>query len=683
MTMKRNDSIDRGGSLPLALAFGFFVLATVLDLIGNLTGPEVLHLIAKPLLMSSLAVNIMLLLKRKTVFTSRQCTLVAALLFGCAGDILLMFPSGGCFLAGMGAFFAGHVLYYCTIPFPFRGRTGLEKLVSLVILVLIVLGVVSLASMFKVAGFMGICVTAYSCAFAFLIHASLMAAWRYKSWKYAMTALGFMIFAVSDCMVAAAHFTDFRLPYHGFWVMSTYILAQFIVAMSLAGREIDEKDSEYGVRLLRLDSLRDSLRRHENELFEAFDKDFGKGRFETYTTEIGFLYNGIRHIRKHLRRWMEPRPASTPMVLWPGQSKVIPEPYGKVLVIGPFNYPLQLTVAPLAIALAAGNTVTVKCSRQTPEVSRVIAKLLSEAFTEDVVEVIPDSVSNEEMLGRRFDYIFFTGSPRVGKIVMEAAAKHLTPVTLELGGKSPAIVCESANVRLACERIAKGKFINAGQTCVAPDYVLVHRSVHKEFIETMKEVISDFYGDTSSRPSGMTLIATGRHWERIKGLIPEEGDPTARTVIGGDSDEATKYIAPTVLDGCTWDAAAMQEEIFGPVLPVIEYEDLDSEVIARVRAGEKPLALYLFTRSRAQKRKVLSEVSFGGGCVNETIMHLGNENMPFGGVGNSGMGAYHGLTGFETFSHMKSILFKSSWLNFDLLKPPYGRKLDLVRRIYK
>ena len=224
MTMKRNDSIDRGGSLPLALAFGFFALATVLDLIGNLTGPEVLHLIAKPLLMSSLAVNIMLLLKRKTVFTSRHCTLVAALLFGCAGDILLMFPSGGCFLAGMGAFFAGHVLYYCTIPFPFRGRTGLEKLVSLVILVLIVLGVVSLASMFKVAGFMGICVTAYSCAFAFLIHASLMAAWRYKSWKYAMTALGFMIFAVSDCMVAAAHFTDFRLPYHGFWVMSTYIL---------------------------------------------------------------------------------------------------------------------------------------------------------------------------------------------------------------------------------------------------------------------------------------------------------------------------------------------------------------------------------------------------------------------------------------------------------------------------
>ena len=199
----------------------------------------------------------------------------------------------------------------------------------------------------------------------------------------------------------------------------------------------------------------------------------------------------------------------------------------------------------------------------------------------------------------------------------------------------------------------------------------------------MKEVISDFYGDTSSRPSGMTLIATGRHWERIRGLIPEEGDPTARTVIGGGSDEATKYIAPTVLDGCTWDAAAMQEEIFGPVLPVIEYEDLDSEVIARVKAGEKPLALYLFTRSRAQKRKVLSEVSFGGGCVNETIMHLGNENMPFGGVGNSGMGAYHGLTGFETFSHMKSILFKSSWLNFDLLKPPYGRKLDLVRRIYK
>lgn len=681
--MENKDSINRKADLPLKSAFGFFALATVVDLVGNLTGPEVLHLIAKPLLMSSLAVGIWLLLRERAVYTSRHCTLVAALLCGCAGDILLMFPSGECFLAGMGAFFAGHVLYYCTLPSPFRGRTGLEKILSLVILAGILAGIVSLASIFKVPGFMGACVTAYSCAFAFLIHASLMAAWRHRSGKYAIAALGFLVFAVSDSMVAAAHFTSFRLPCHGFWVMFTYILAQAVVSISLACREIEETDSEYGTRLRRLDSLRNSLRLHENDLFEAFDKDFGKGRFETYTTEIGFLYNGIRNIRKHLRRWMEPRPATTPMVLWPGQSRIIPDPYGRVLVIGPFNYPLQLTLAPLAFALAAGNTVTVKCSRQTPEVSRVISGLLCEAFPDDLVEVLPDSLGNDEMLARRFDYIFFTGSPRVGKIVMEAAAKHLTPVTLELGGKSPAIVCESADVRLACERIAKGKFINAGQTCVAPDYVLVHKSVHEEFISTMKEVVREFFGDISTRPSDMTLIATSRHWERIMGLIPGDGDPAGRTVIGGNGDAATRYIAPTVIDNCTWDSKAMQEEIFGPVLPVIEYSDLDSEVIARIKAAQKPLALYLFTRSGAQKRKVLSEVSFGGGCVNETIMHLGNENLPFGGVGNSGMGAYHGRTGFETFSHLKSVLFKSSWLNFDLLKPPYSNKLKFIRKVYK
>ncbi|MGN0202298.1 MAG: aldehyde dehydrogenase family protein [Candidatus Cryptobacteroides sp.] len=681
--MESTDNKKGKTDLRLAGAFGFFGLATLIDLLGNLCGPELLHLIAKPLLMSSLALCVLLYLKKNAVFTSRHCTLIAALLFGCAGDILLMFPSGNCFLAGMGAFFAGHVFYYCTLPCPFRGRTGLEKILSLLILAAIIAGIVSLASVFKVPGFMGICVTAYSCAFAFLIHASLMAAWRNRSRKYVLTALGFLIFAVSDSMVAAANFTDFRLPCHGFWVMSTYILAQFIVSMSLACREKEEKDSEYGVRLQRLDALRDSLRRHEDELYAAFDKDFGKGPFETYTTEIGFLYNGIRHIRKHLRKWMEPRPAATPLVLWPAQCRIYPEPYGKVLVIGPFNYPLQLTLAPLAVALAAGNTVTVKCSRQTPEVSRVISALLSEAFPEEVVEIVPDSVSNDRMLERRFDYIFFTGSPRVGSIVMEAAAKHLTPVTLELGGKSPAIVCESADLRLACERIARGKFLNAGQTCVAPDYVLVHKSVHKKFIETMKEVVKDFFGDTSSRPSEMTLVATGRHWERIMGLIPSEDDPSARTVIGGNGDSATKYIAPTVLDDCSWDAKAMQEEIFGPVLPVIEYEDLDSEVIARIKAGEKPLALYLFTRCGAQKRKVLSGISFGGGCVNETILHLGNENMPFGGVGNSGMGAYHGKTGFETFSHLKSVMFKSSLLNFDLLKPPYAGKLGFIRKLYR
>ena len=335
----------------------------------------------------------------------------------------------------------------------------------------------------------------------------------------------------------------------------------------------------------------------------------------------------------------------------------------------------------LAAALAAGNTAVVKPSRQTPAVSGLLSSLLEETFPPEVVETVDASVSNDDLLARKFDYIFFTGSPRVGKIVMEAASKHLTPVTLELGGKSPAIVCADAPVRLACERIAKGKFLNAGQTCVAPDYVLVHASVHDEFIRTMRQVIADFFGDISVRPAEMTLMAGRRHFDRVSSLIPRDGSPSVE--VGGFTEPETNYISPTVLDGCSWDDPAMQDEIFGPVLPVISFEDIQTEVIDKVKEGEKPLSLYIFSRSRRTVRSVLSQVSFGGGCVNDTVMHLGNENLPFGGVGNSGMGAYHGRTGFETFSHRKSVLLKSSCLNFDLLKPPYGKKLNLVRKFYK
>lgn len=437
--------------------------------------------------------------------------------------------------------------------------------------------------------------------------------------------------------------------------------------------------AEYAARLGRLRLLRKALIQYESAFYEAFDRDFGKGKFETYTTETGYLLNAIRHTERHLRRWMRPRRVATPLVLFPGRSRIYPEPYGRVLVIGPFNYPLNLTIAPLAAALAAGNTVTLKASRQTPAVSAVIAEMLEGIFPPEVVEVVPPEVSNDELLARRFDYIFFTGSPRVGKIVMEAASRHLTPVTLELGGKSPAIVTPTASVHLACGRIAKGKFLNAGQTCVAPDYVLVHESVHDAFIAGMKQVVQDYFGDISRRPADMTLIAQQRHWERIMGLI----DP-AKVVVGGVGDATSRYIAPTVLDGVSWEDKVMGEEIFGPVLPVLTYSELDTEVIAKVQAGEKPLSLYLFSRDCREIRKVLREVSFGGGCVNDTVMHLGNENLPFGGVGDSGIGAYHGRFGFETFSHLKSVLHKPVRLNFDLLKPPYkDRLLRLVRRVYR
>ena len=697
-----------------------FLLPVAVNLAGQLMGSPVMTGVSKPLLMPLIALAVFLVAKDRDIRTRRVTTIIVALLFGALGDVFLMLPGTVCFLLGMLAFLAGHVFYFSTLPAPWKVKGVTGRTLSTLLFVALLAAVLVLASRFPLDGPMRIAVSVYACAFAFLIHACIVAAIDRKKPIYFLTALGFAIFAFSDVLVATGVFTDIRIPRRGFIVMSTYIAAQLIVSLSLLAEEIHElNDTEYGVRVRRLYALEDALKSHESEFVEAFRKDFGKGEFETYTTETGFLYSDIHHILNHLRDWMEPRAVPTPFVLWPARSRIFPEPYGKVLVIGPFNYPLHLVIAPLAAALAAGNTAVVKPSRQTPNVSSAVTGMLRGAFSPDVVEVLNDSVPNEEMLSGKYDYIFFTGSPRVGKIVMEAASRHLTPVTLELGGKSPAIVCADANVRLACERIAKGKFLNAGQTCVAPDYVLVHESVHDEFISTMKDVISRFFGDITHRPEEMTLMATRRHFDRVASLIPvaaapgcednatlgtrggtgaerseasggaerseasEHPETAATVVIGGYTDPSVNYISPTVLDNCSWDDPSMQEEIFGPVLPVIVFRDLQTEVIDKVNAGEKPLSLYVFSRKRSVVRSILSQVSFGGGCVNETVMHLGNENLPFGGVGNSGMGSYHGKTGFETFSHLKSVLIKSSCLNIDLLKPPYGRKIRIIKRFYK
>ena len=697
-----------------------FLLPVAVNLAGQLMGNPVMTGVSKPLLMPLIALSVFIIAKDWDIRTRRVTTIIIALLFGALGDVFLMLPGTVCFLLGMLAFLAGHIFYFSTLPAPWKVKGVTGKTLSALLFVALLAAVLVLASRFPLDGPMRIAVSVYACAFAFLIHACIVAAIDRKKPIYLLTALGFAIFAFSDILVATGVFTDIRIPRRGFIVMSTYIAAQLIVSLSLLAEEIHElNNTEYGVRVRRLYALEDALKSHESEFVEAFRKDFGKGEFETYTTETGFLYSDIRHILNHLRDWMEPRAVPTPFVLWPARSRILMEPYGKVLVVGPFNYPLHLVLAPLAAALAAGNTVVVKPSRQTPNVSGVVFRMLRGAFSPDVVEVLEDSVTNEEMLSRRYDYIFFTGSPRVGKIVMEAASKHLTPVTLELGGKSPAIVCADTNVRLACEHIAKGKFLNAGQTCVAPDYVLVHESVHDEFISTMKDVIYRFFGDITSRPEEMTLMATRRHFDRVASLIPvvaapgcednatlgtrggtgaerseasggaerseasEHPETAATVVIGGYTDPSINYISPTVLDNCGWDDPSMQDEIFGPVLPVIVFKDLQTEVIDKVKAGEKPLSLYVFSRKRSDVRNILSQVSFGGGCVNETVMHLGNENLPFGGVGNSGMGSYHGKTGFETFSHQKSVLIKSSCLNIDLLKPPYGRKIKLIKRFYK
>jgi len=659
-----------------------FWVPVVLNLVAVTIGSRALELVSKPLLMPLLALSVFILAKEHDIRDRRVKLIVLALLFGALGDTLLMAGGGGWFISGMFAFLIGHILYFSVLPFPWKVKGLSGTILSLLLLAVLLTGVLTLAGRFPAEGVMGISVKVYACAFAFLIHASVIAAIDRRRPLYFLTALGFMVFAFSDTFVAIGAFTDLKIPYHGLIVMSTYMAAQMLVSLSLLAVEIhDLEKTDYGVRVKRILALWDAIKARESEFFAAFEKDFGKGEFEAYTTEIGYLYTDFRHILSRLRDWMEPEAVPTPMVLWPAKSRIMSEPYGKALIIGPFNYPLHLVAAPLAAALSAGNTAVVKLSRQTPEVSGVLADMLKEVFDPEVVEVVDMGLSNDEMLARRYDYIFFTGSPKVGKIIMEAASKNLTPVTLELGGKSPAIVCESANVRLACERIAKGKFLNAGQTCVAPDYVLVHQAVHDEFISTMRSVINDFFGDIKIRPADMTLLATKRHFERVVSLFRPVSE--ASVAIGGYVDEAINYISPTVIDKCGWDDPAMGEEIFGPVLPVIVYKDLQAEVIDKVRAGEKPLSLYIFSKKRREIRSVLSQVSFGGGCVNDTVMHLGNENLPFGGVGNSGMGAYHGKASFDTFSHRKSMLVKSSWLNFDLLKPPYGNKLKLIRKVYK
>ncbi len=662
-----------------------FLVPVLANLAGKWFGVSWLAACSKPLLMPLIALSVFLLLREHDVRGRRVSLIILALVTGTVGDVLLMFGGTGPFIAGIIAFFIGHILYFSVLPAPWKVKGVFGKILTVLLFACLAVLVLTVLGRFDLEGALGVAVRVYAFAFVCLITTAIVAGIDRRRPLYFITAIGFVLFAISDTFIAIGDFTATKVPRGGFIVMSTYIAAQAIVAFSLAWQEIrDLEKTEYGVRARRLYALWDALKARENAFIEAFDKDFGKGSFETYTTEIGFLYNDIRHTLSHLRDWIEPGAPATPMVLWPGKSRVFFEPYGKVLVIGPFNYPLHLVVAPLAAALAAGNTAVVKTSRQTPNVSRLVSEMLTETFDSEVVEVLGNDVSNEEMLSRRYDYIFFTGSPRVGKIVMEAASKHLTPVTLELGGKSPAIICESAPVRLACERIAKGKFINGGQTCVAPDYVLVHESVHDEFISTMRSVIHDFFGDIQTRPAEMTLIATKRHFDRIVALFgSSEPVSDGEVVIGGYTDAEINYISPTVIDRCGWDHPAMGEEIFGPVLPVITFKDLQTEVIDKVKEGEKPLSLYIFSKNRKEIRTVLQQVSFGGGCVNETIMHIGNENMPFGGVGESGIGSYHGRDGFDTFSHKKSMLIKSSWFNIDLLKPPYGNKLKLIRKVYK
>lgn len=429
-------------------------------------------------------------------------------------------------------------------------------------------------------------------------------------------------------------------------------------------------------RLRQLKALQGVWARREKEIFEALRQDLGKPTMEAYTAEYAFIKGDIEHTLKNLKRWMKPRRAGTPPVLFPASSSYQPDPRGVVLVIGAWNYPFQLIFSPLIAALAGGNCAVVKPSEVAEASAHLAADIVRETFGSEYVAVVEGGVAETTaLLEQKFDHIFFTGSTTVGKIVYQAAAKQLTPVTLELGGKSPCIVDASARMEVACRRIAFGKWMNAGQTCVAPDYVLVQQSVRDAFVKGMKKTIAEFYGPNPQQSPDLSRIINGRHHQRLTSML---GD--GEIWVGGEHDAESRYIAPTLLGNVAPDSRLMQDEIFGPLLPVVEYETTE-QAIQYIRQRPHPLALYVFSEDTAMQEKVLKETTSGGACINECIVHLAVPELPFGGVGESGIGAYHGRHGFDTFTHQKAVLRNPTVLDVKLRYPPYRNNLSLVRKI--
>ncbi len=436
---------------------------------------------------------------------------------------------------------------------------------------------------------------------------------------------------------------------------------------------------EYEFRIKALNTLKQAVQKYETRFIAALKQDLGKSEFEAYATEVGFVLHDLGLTIKQLKKWMRPQRVKSSFLVQPASSSLVPTPLGVNLIISPFNYPMQLAFAPLTAAIAAGNTVVLKTSELTPAVSRVTQDLINETFDPRFIAYVPGQVPETTLLlKQKFSHIFFTGSPRVGAIVMAAAAKHLTPVTLELGGKSPCIVHWDARLDITVNRIAYGKFINAGQTCIAPDYCLVHKDIAEEFLDRMKKRILDIYGmDASLSPDLGRIISAGHH-RRLVSLI----DPD-KVVIGGQADEAARFIAPTLMRDVTLEDKIMSEEIFGPILPVMTYSHFDEVFTTIAQLPQHPLACYLFSESRAVQQKLMSSIQFGGGCINHCIQHIVNSHLPFGGVGESGMGRYHGYAGFQQFSHAKGILTACSKLDLPLLYPPYGPKLKWIRKLLK
>ncbi len=441
-----------------------------------------------------------------------------------------------------------------------------------------------------------------------------------------------------------------------------------------------QQTKDISFRKEQLKKLSKAIKSYETDILEALYTDLGKNKVEAYATEIGITLKSIKNARKELKNWTKTKNVDTPLYLFPTKSYIKKEPYGTVLIIAPFNYPFQLVFEPLIGAIAAGNTAIIKPSELTPNVARVIKRLINETFDANYIEVIEGGIEETQtLIHLPFDYVFFTGSENVGKIVYQAASENLVPVTLEMGGKSPVIVDETANIKVASERICFGKFTNAGQTCVAPDYILVHESVKDDLITALSKTLREFYGQNIQQSPDYGRIVNLKHYHRLTSLL---NSAQMNIVFGGHSDEDERYIEPTLLDHVTNDSAIMQEEIFGPILPILTYQSLD-EAIAFIHQRPKPLSLYLFSEDENATQRVINELSFGGGAINDTLMHLANPKLPFGGVGASGMGRYHGKYSFDTFTHEKSYIFKSTRLESGVHLPPYKGKFKYIKAFFK
>lgn len=437
-----------------------------------------------------------------------------------------------------------------------------------------------------------------------------------------------------------------------------------------------QNDFPIPLRKSYLERLLQAVTTYENDILQALHKDFKKPKFETYLSEIPFVVSDLKYTLHNIDNWTQPKKVRGAFLNFPSSNYIHYEPYGKALIIAPWNYPFQLAICPLIAAIAAGNSVVLKPSELTIHTTTLITKIIQECFDVKHAVVVQGGIEmSQTLLNKKWDYIFFTGSTAVGKIVAKAAAENLTPVTLELGGKNPCIVDETAHLRTAAKRIVWGKFFNAGQTCIAPDYLLVHQNIKAVFTKLLIEEVEKAYGANALLSEDFARIISLKNWRRLERLLNQQN-----CLTGGITNEGLLYIAPTLLDEPKWDSEVMQEEIFGPILPIITYQT-ENDIKKTITRFEKPLALYIFSENHSFAKKIIAQYSFGGGCINDVLLHYVNKRLPFGGVGSSGMGYYHGKTGFDTFSHQKSILYKPTWLDIPIRYAPYKNKLKKVKKI--